>query len=351
MAIDHQDPLDPLTVIVTGVGGGGVGRQVLKALLTSPSHPYRLIGTDTSRLSIGLYESHDTHILPAARSPQYLEEVESLSRREDVDFVIPGSEPELLALTSREKDLWWMEPLFKKTRVLANSRRVIDICTNKYELSNFLSKHGIPNPKYNTIHSDLDLNKINYYPVVVKPYLKHGGSRMVFLAEGERDVSFFSNYLRRYGYQPMAQEYIGCHDQEYTVGVLSVEGGEVLGSFALRRMLEPAISCRQRIHGHALSSGISQGEVREYLEVREQAEAISKKLGSEGPLNVQGRMVDGNFYPFEINPRFSGTTSIRALMGWNEPDILINHHLTGKRPKDGYRHGYVLRGLQEVFVP
>ena len=30
---------------------------------------------------------------------------------------------------------------------------------------------------------------------------------------------------------------------------------------------------------------------------------------------------------FEINPRYSGTTSLRAIVGFNEPDLMIRHHL------------------------
>jgi len=47
-------------------------------------------------------------------------------------------------------------------------------------------------------------------------------------------------------------------------------------------------------------------------------------------VNVQCRLVDGEVVVFEINPRFSGTTSLRAMVGYNEPDVLFRHHVLGE---------------------
>ena len=69
-------------------------------------------------------------------------------------------------------------------------------------------------------------------------------------------------------------------------------------------------------------------------------------------MNVQCRFVDDTLYPFEVNPRFSGTTYIRALMGFNEPDLLIRHHVLGEplAERVEYRFGHVVRGLVERVI-
>jgi carbamoyl-phosphate synthase large subunit len=67
---------------------------------------------------------------------------------------------------------------------------------------------------------------------------------------------------------------------------------------------------------------------------------------------VQCRKTERGVVAFEINPRLSGTTSIRALVGFNEPEILIRYFLTGEFPQTiSYQSGYVLRELREKFVP
>jgi nucleoside-diphosphate-sugar epimerase len=51
------------------------------------------------------------------------------------------------------------------------------------------------------------------------------------------------------------------------------------------------------------------------------------KLGMRGPLNIQGRQTDDGLKLFEINPRFTGITGLRALMGFNEVEACIKEWL------------------------
>ncbi|MCU0650086.1 MAG: ATP-grasp domain-containing protein, partial [Gemmatimonadaceae bacterium] len=101
-----------------------------------------------------------------------------------------------------------------------------------------------------------------------------------------------------------------------------------------------------------ISSGVSQGEIGAFPDVTRPCETIATALGARGPLNVQCRMVDGDAWIFEINPRFSGTTSLRALVGYNEPDALISEHVLGRPVERRFRygHGTILRGLDETLV-
>jgi carbamoyl-phosphate synthase large subunit len=56
--------------------------------------------------------------------------------------------------------------------------------------------------------------------------------------------------------------------------------------------------------------------------------------------------------PFEINPRFSGTTSLRALAGYNEPDVLVRRDVLGEKiePYFSYQDVLILRGLKENVI-
>jgi carbamoyl-phosphate synthase large subunit len=181
---------------------------------------------------------------------------------------------------------------------------------------------------------------------------------MVFLARNPNELGFFVEYVRSSGYQPIAQEYIGNHEQEYTVGVLSTLDGTLVGSLAMRRVLR-GLSLKTRVpmlgglgEWLALSTGLSQGRVEHASEIRRVCERIAIELGSRGPLNIQLRLVKGRVYPFEINPRFSGTCCLRALAGFNEPDILLSHHLLGEPiPQVRYDEGITIRALQNRFIP
>jgi carbamoyl-phosphate synthase large subunit len=100
----------------------------------------------------------------------------------------------------------------------------------------------------------------------------------------------------------------------------------------------------------AISSGITQGEISTFTPVLDACRRIAEALGSRGPLNIQGRWDGSNFMPFEINPRFSGTTSMRAMAGFNEPVLLIRSHRNKpmRRPKSKVR-GVFSRRLIECF--
>ena len=51
---------------------------------------------------------------------------------------------------------------------------------------------------------------------------------------------------------------------------------------------------------------------------------IAKKIDSYGPMNFQFKSVNGKIYLFEINARFSTTSYVRSLSGYNEPLMILN---------------------------
>jgi nucleoside-diphosphate-sugar epimerase len=51
------------------------------------------------------------------------------------------------------------------------------------------------------------------------------------------------------------------------------------------------------------------------------------EMGLRGPLNLQGRLTDNGLKIFEMNPRFTGITGLRALMGFNEVEACVKDWL------------------------
>jgi carbamoyl-phosphate synthase large subunit len=103
-----------------------------------------------------------------------------------------------------------------------------------------------------------------------------------------------------------------------------------------------------------ISSGVSHGDIGRYDDVIQQCRSVADVFRPQGPVNVQCRFVDGKVRVFEINPRFSGTTSLRAMVGYNEPDVLVRKHLFGESIAQdfAYRCATILRNLTEVeLVP
>jgi len=189
-----------------------------------------------------------------------------------------------------------------------------------------------------------------------------GGSANVLIAQTADELLAFAKHLLEIYPEFIVQEYVGNPDCEYTVGVLLSLDGELWNSIAVKRFILSRLSNRLKIPNKtgnprlgsvlAISNGVSQGEIGPFPEVAGPCEQIALALGARGPVNIQCRYVDGEVYVFEINPRFSGTTSMRAMVGFNEPDLLVRHHVLGERiqTRFSYRNGIIMRGLQESFI-
>ncbi len=343
-----------INVLITGVGGGGVGLQILKSLLLSKL-PIRICGTDMSRHSLGLAKVHKDYVVPPARDEGYLAAILDICNNEKIDVIFPGSEPELEVLSGCREEFQ------RRGIVLAvNSREVIDICMDKKKTFDFFEERRISIPRTKAVDTLNDLDGIDFLPAIIKPYLGGGGSNNTFIAQDREELTFFCKYVLKYGRKPLVQEYIGTPDTEYTVGVLSDEDGSIISTVALKRYIMSALSNRLKVpslHNKneilAISSGISQGEIVNDVELIRQCEDLARKLRSVGPINIQCRFVNDTMYPFEINPRFSGTTYMRALVGVNEPELYIRKYVLKETLPDNImpRTGLVIRGLEERFIP
>ena len=346
---------EKICVLVTGVGGGGHGHEVLKALQLAGS--YHLIGADMAESSFGLFDVDEAYIVPPASDPRYMDILMDICRQRQVKVLIHGSEPELRVISRNRNEL-----LKAGVLPLINTYEVIERCMDKWATVAFLKEQGFHVPRSLVVDTENKITDDWALPAVVKPALGGGGSNNIFLAQDVDELEFACRYLIRQGKVVLVQEYVGTPEDEYTVGVLSSLDGELIGSIALHRYILSGLSNRIRLPNRtgrkelspilAISSGISQGTIDDYSEVRESCEKMAKVLHSRGPLNIQCRFVDGKVYPFEINPRFSGTTHIRAMMGFNEPDLLIRHHLLGEVLPNPvrYKFGRVVRGLVERYM-
>jgi carbamoyl-phosphate synthase large subunit len=241
-------------------------------------------------------------------------------------------------------------------------RTVVDIGMDKLRTAAFLDQHGFAHPRFAKVAAT-EIERVDWYPVVVKPAIGGGGSVDCFLAQSPRELACLAELLGDRATTMMVQEYVGTPDDEYTVGVLHDLDGRLVNSIAIRRELHSQLNVRIRARNRTarrdlgpmlvISSGYSHGVIDDFPDVRAQCEAVSAALGVRGPVNIQCRMVDGGVQIFEINPRFSGTTSLRAMVGYNEPDALVRHHLCNEplEVRFPYRGGRIHRSLVESFVP
>ena len=337
-----------ISVLVTGVGGGSLGREIIKAFKIA-SRKYKIVAVDASNTSVGLFETPFRYIVPTANSKNYIEILLKICKKEDIQVLVPGSEPEIEVIAKNIK-------IFSENgiEVLTNPFKMIELCVDKYNLTKFLTSKGVTCPKTILFNNEDSLKDFDNYPLIIKPR-KGAGSRNVFLAHDKEESLLFSNYLKKHGHSVLIQEYVGNFENEFTIGILFEDNGKLLTSIAMKRLLEGGLSTRyisNNLHKKfVISSGISQGIFDDFKEIRKMGEKIAKILGTNGPINIQCRNTESGIVPFEINPRFSGTTGSRSLVNHNEPDILCGYRLFKETPKNfSHKIGFVLRDLNEKFI-
>jgi carbamoyl-phosphate synthase large subunit len=342
-------------VLVTAVGGGGNGEQLVKCLRMSQKK-YDVIGSDITEEAAQQSGADHCVVLPKANDPHYVERLIEMCQRFSVDVVLPGSEPELRKIAEHQAEIR------RHVKLLAvNELSVIDICSNKFKTIEFFKQNNFPCPDTWIVRSSEMVDEIATFPVIMKPVVG-GGSQHVYVVQDRDELNMLTRYLLRYFPEILIQEYVGRVDQEYTVGILLDADGVLIHSIALNRFILSSLSNRIRVPNLtgrtdlgevlAISSGVSQGRVGAFPEVTNFCEKVARAIGARFAINIQCRVVSGQPYVFEINPRFSGTSSIRAMLGFNEPDILIRKHLLHETIEPGFefRYATVLRGLREVIA-
>jgi carbamoyl-phosphate synthase large subunit len=347
---------EPIRVMLTGIGGGGHGEQILKALRLGMLR-YWILGTDAGAACANRAEVEEFVTVPPARDPSYLETIVGLARSRGCIAVFHGSEPEMLVL-SKARDELAGHGLY----VPVNPPSVLALCQDKSKTIAHLQQHGFACPAYREVTAVAHLRGLENFPLIVKPSVGAGGSANVFIAQTPEELQFFATYMLKLYERFIVQEYVGSANEEYTVGILFGRDGALLNSIAIKRIINNALTIRTRVPNRTgrvdlgdfliVSTGISQGEVGHWPEIRAQCEAMAASLSPSAPVNLQCRVVGGRVLPFEINPRFSGTTSLRALAGYNEPDVLIRRDVLGERidPHFAYQGMTILRGLKEMIV-
>ena len=347
--------MDKIPVLVTGIGGGGHGEQIIKALRLGKLS-YNIIGTDITTFCSSRAIVDKFYEIPLVSSSSYLTIILDICKKYKVKAVFHGSEQEMMFFSEHRK---YFEDIGIYLPV--NSKYTLDICQNKSKTMEHLNKLGFETPKFIEITKQSTC-EFGEPPFIVKPSIGGGGSSNVFIAQDYEELRLITKYILKYSKKILIQEYIGTPDKEFTVGVLFGKDGHLINSIAVKRIIENALSRRMSILNNTnkenlgthlvVSSGVSSGEIGRWSYVTKPCEVIAKSLKPIAPINIQCRQVNNKIIPFEINPRFSGTTSLRAIVGYNEPDVLIRRDVFGEEIKDhfSYNESTIMRGLQEYEI-
>lgn len=318
-----------INVLITGAGGN-LAHFISRALEYS-NLDLNIVACDYSSNAVGLYKAKTGYVVYPAKHENYINKIIEICKNENIHIIMVGGMAEMRVL-AKNKDY-----IKDKTGAIVVScdAQLLNLMEDKWETVQCLKKVGYEFP-----YSVLPSNKFEYemflknfnFPYVVKDRLG-AGSQGVAIAHNMDEL----NYLIKKIPNAVIQEYLYPDDEEYTVGVYISSYGNAIGSIVMKRQLGLGMTSKAQIIANTTLGSYCE----EFLE----------KVGYRGPGNVQLRVTDRGPVIFEVNPRFSSTTSARPHYGYNDPDMCIRDLILGEklsRPK--IKEGRFFRVIEEVFV-
>ena len=321
--------MDRLNVLVLGVGGN-VSQGILKALAMSRL-PCRVVGACINHTAMGLYIVDRAYISPPAEDSTFYEWLLEICSSEQIHAVLSGVEPVLKILSEKKVEL------FHQTGAICivSDPAQLALGTDKLLTCRWLEKRGFRFPRYAVSEDKEAAMKLVDecgYPLIAKYRFGRGSQGIIDVF----NEGVLKNVCRMDDY--VIQEHVGEIDSEYTAGCFCDREGKVRGVIVMRREL---------MHGTT-----SWAEVGEFPEIREETLRIANKLKPRGPCNIQLRISPKGPVCFEINVRFSGTTPIRARLGFNEVEAALRHYVL-REPIQNFpviREGAIVRYWNELYV-
>jgi carbamoyl-phosphate synthase large subunit len=325
------NPQGMARILVTGTGGN-VAQGILKALVACGLARW-IVGTDTNPLSVGLYLVDKGYVIPGAARPEFVPQLVDILNREAIDLVLVGADAETIHLAQNRSEIESQT----RSQVLVSPPEVVGRCHDKWQTALWFAEQGFSHPKTvlaNDRAGVAALVKENGFPMVVKP--RYGFASLGFFIA--MDLEELHGAMARWGSLGIVQVFLDNEAEEFTASTFSSRRGQVDATIVLRRELLQGTSYRiEPIFDPSLSQ-----TVRLWAE----------RLGVLGPANFQFRLTPHGPSCFEVNGRFSGTTGVRFLLGYNDVELAIRSFLLGEQiHQPGINPGVVLRYWTELYLP
>ena len=303
------------TLLVTGIGGN-VGQGVVR-VIRDLLPDAQIIGTNTRHISGGSHLCDEVLEVPQGNTEDYLEIMATIGTAHGVELIFPCTDLETAVLSA------------------AGSRVAATVCSppetcrafhDKFETSRVLSRAGVAFAE-SFLPSEYEGQ---FEGTVVKPRTGRG-SRDVH-RDPPNPTEFDDSFV-------VQRRYVGT---EITVAFYVLQTGEMHGLLALQRELSldgTTVFCETtHRYDDALAEVIA---------------GMTAALPIRGPCNLQVIADEhGDIHPFEVNCRFSGTTSIRHHFGYRDVEWALQEHLEGRRPSEMVlRAGAAARVLMDVIYP
>ncbi len=315
--------------MAVSAAGSPLGQSIYKALRTS-NLDIDIYMTDISHTAAGFFlnKKEKNTILPLVNSKEYKEAFFSFLQEKNIQVFFPTITQDYVFIDNYRDEI-------KKIGVLIGGAgySTYELCNDKFFCFEKLRIGGIKIPKTFLVnHSEIHHLKLEF-PVILKPRFGASSNDIFKVESMEKLTALLLCFPEGYF---IGQEYMSDLD-EYTIGVYRSLDKSIERAFVIKRELKFGLSYK--------------GEVLDSNEIANYALEVCRTLGTEFSANVQLKIHNGEPYAFEVNPRLSSTTSVRAKFGFNEPELIIRDLFNDL---DNYnwdmKKGSFMRYWEEVYL-
>jgi carbamoyl-phosphate synthase large subunit len=315
--------------------GGDTGPSLFNCLKNSDNFNYILVGVDSvsAGKSVDILDAY--HQVPNGSDSQYVYKLLEVALKENVDFILPGSDEEALSIARnivKFKDA--------NVDVIASSINTLELISNKLETYKVLSKNCLRIPEYTIANSAEEikdsLSKYGYpqKTVISKPSNGRGGRGLCVFQGEDKPPSWLGS-----GKRESKVDKDGSIDElikkavykdglvmpaltapAYDVDVMAIKGN--VKAVVVRERLNPAgipFQGNRVLNNKAIESYCVE---------------VSKALKLDGLHDIDLMTnSDGEPCVIEVNPRYSGSIAASLTAGMPMIDIAILSLLGEKVPK------------------
>jgi carbamoyl-phosphate synthase large subunit len=266
-----------------------------------------------------------------APDPSYIDAVKAVIVNEKIDVVLIGTDVELPVLSVHRAEI----EDETGCRIVVASSEVVAIANDKWLTAEFLRKNNFPYAKsaLTTDKAGIALLQQNVpFPLLAKP-VDGARSKGVVIIRNCAELDAVCSYQNNL----VVQEFLPEENGEFTSGCLVFDG-----------VCKAIVTLRRDLRDGNTSRTFRDATTSKYDPVLVK---IAEKLGVAGPCNFQFRVKNGLPIIFEINGRFSGTTPLRLLYGFNEVAACIDHIMKHKEiALPELKTGVVMRVFSDIMV-
>lgn len=304
--------------------GSGVGQSIINSCRLSRL-PLYTVGLGTNPFAYGAYDCDTMDVVPSIYDETYVDQLIGVLKKHRADLVIPGLDDEALILSRATAQLEQAG-----IKVVTAGAQLIELCRDKERMSNDL------NPIVNIFVRSFDkksaieavaAGEIDF-PLIAKP---RGGnaSRGIEIILDEHDLMCIGEL------QIVQELAIPCDDDpnfDQYMQMIRKRINPQLSEISIQLLTDPAGELMARMASlNKLSNGVPieivPFENDSVWNAADRLHPVLKEMGLSGPLNIQGRLTNKGLKLFEMNPRFTGITGLRAIMGFNEVEACIKKWL------------------------